>query len=205
MIKPYVIGITGGSASGKTLFINNLLQFFPAGSICYFSQDHYFKPIHQQPKDEGGIEVFDSPESLYLESYAEDLKSLLNGMSVKRKEYTFNNPGQTPSEIVFQPSPVIIVEGIFIFYQPEIRKLFNLKIFIEAKENIKLQRRIERDRIERNIHSEDVLYRYERHITPGYEKYIAPLKEEVDFIVPNNTGFTNALEVIVGFLKTKIV
>jgi uridine kinase len=123
---------------------------------------------------------------------------------VERHEYTFNNPEVIPSLITYNPAPVIIVEGVFVFYYPEIKRLFDLTLFIEAKEAVKLLRRIKRDYAERGYDLEDVMYRYEHHISPTYEKYIKPWRDEVDFIVPNNDGFDHALEAIASFLQGKL-
>ena len=104
----------------------------------------------------------------------------------------------------FDPAPVIVVEGIFVFYFPEIREQLDLKLFIDAEEHIKLKRRIKRDGQERGYDMDDVLYRYENHVAPTYDRYIRPFKTEADIIIPNNHSFDKAMEVIVTFLKQKI-
>ena len=205
MIKPFIVGVTGGSASGKTLFLKCLVKSFRKEDLCIVSQDEYFKRKEDQPTDEKGISNFDTPFSIDADQFAADVKLLRQGEIVTRKEYTFNNPALTPKILTFNPAPIIIVEGIFVFYYPEIAKLFDLKIFIDAREHIKLSRRLSRDKAERGYDAEDVLYRYEKHVAPTYEKYIKPYKHEADFVIPNNLHFDKALEVITVFLKTKIV
>jgi uridine kinase len=106
--------------------------------------------------------------------------------------------------LTFQPAPIIVVEGIFVFYFPEIRNLLDLKVFIDAEEHIKLKRRIRRDGQERGYDLEDVLYRYEKHVAPTFDRFIKPFRTEADIIVPNNHSFDKGLEVMVGFLKAKI-
>jgi uridine kinase len=202
--KPYIVGITGGSASGKTLFLKNLLAAFPTKDLCLISQDNYYRPRDKQPVDEQGIHNFDTPFSLDSEQYARDIKDLMGGKTVLRQEYNFNNPNAAPKVLEFKPAPLIVVEGIFVFYYPEVADLLDLKIFIDAKEYIKLKRRIIRDRDERGYDLEDVLYRYERHVAPTYEKYIEPFKADADIIIPNNLHFQNALEVLVTFLSKKV-
>jgi uridine kinase len=202
--KPYIVGITGGSASGKTLFLKNLLAAFPTKDLCLISQDNYYRPRDKQPVDEQGIHNFDTPFSLDSEQYARDIKDLMAGKTVLRQEYNFNNPNAAPKVLEFKPAPLIVVEGIFVFYYPEVADLLDLKIFIDAKEYIKLKRRIIRDRDERGYDLEDVLYRYERHVAPTYEKYIEPFKADADIIIPNNLHFQNALEVLVTFLSKKV-
>jgi uridine kinase len=204
MNQPFIVGITGGSASGKTLFLNTLVKAFREEDLCIVSQDEYYKKKEEQPADEKGIRNFDTPFSIDAEQFVTDIKSLKQGENVSRQQYTFNNPALTPKILSFKPAKVIIVEGIFVFYYPEIAKLLDLKIFIDAREHIKFSRRISRDKAERGYDIEDVMYRYEKHVAPTYEKYIEPFKHEADFVIPNNLHFNKALDVITVFLKTKL-
>ena len=204
MNTAYIIGITGGSGSGKTRFLNGLLSHFTKQEVCLVSQDNYYKPRDQQPVDEKGVKNFDLPESIDFESYKNDIIALKTGNPVTRKEYTFNNPNAPANTITLNPAPVIVVEGIFVQYYREIADLLDLKVFIDAKDHIKLKRRIIRDDQERGYDLEDVLYRYEYHVMPTYEKYIEPYQSEADIIVPNHTDFQEALDVISTFVKSKI-
>lgn len=204
MKKPYIVGVTGGSASGKTLFLNQLLKTFEPEDICLISQDNYYKPKNEQPKDELGVENFDTPHSFDFIQYSADIRNIQQGNKVFRQEYTFNNPSATPKMLEFCPAPVVVVEGIFVLYSPELADLLDLKIFIDAKDYIKLKRRIVRDKVERGHDLDDVLYRYEKHVMPTYEKYIEPFKHDADLIIPNNDNFEKALEMVKVFLKEKI-
>ena len=204
MTKPYIIGITGGSASGKTLFLNTLLKSFPNKEICLISQDNYYRARELQPIDDKGIKNFDTPNSIDFEQFAHDIRELLAGRTVSRLEYAFNNPEAKPEILTFSPAPIIIVEGIFVFYYPEVASLLDLKVFIDAKEYIKLSRRIIREREEVGYDLEDVLYRYDRHVAPTYEKYIAPFKSDADLVIPNNNHFKNAMDVLVVYLNHKL-
>ncbi|MFZ6665425.1 uridine kinase [Peijinzhouia sedimentorum] len=204
MTKPYIIGITGGSASGKTLFLNTLIKSFPNKEICLISQDNYYRARELQPIDDMGIKNFDTPNSIDYEQFAHDIRELLAGRTVSKLEYAFNNPEAKPEVLTFSPAPIIVVEGIFVFYYPEVASLLDLKIFIDAKEYIKLSRRIIRDRDERGYDLEDVLYRYDRHVAPTYEKYIAPFKSDADLVIPNNNHFKNAMDVLVVYLNNKL-
>lgn len=205
MNKPYIVGITGGSASGKTLFLAKLLDFFEPEQICLVSQDNYYKARHLQPLDDMGIPNFDTPDSIDFKQYADDIRKLQNWETVTRHEYTFNNPNRTAKMLTFAPAPVVLVEGIFVLYQPELAGLLDLKIFIDAKDYIKIKRRIHRDKVERGYDLEDVLYRYEKHVMPTYEKYIEPFKHDADLIIPNNRGFDKALDIVKSYLKEKVI
>ncbi len=203
-VKPYLIGITGGSGSGKTYFLERLMDKFPENQICLISQDNYYKSKDQIERDTNGITNYDIPESIDYQAFVSDLQTLQRGETVHRLEYTFNNPDVIPQMLAFAPRPVIIVEGLFVFYLDKIRDLIDLKLFIEAKAHIRIKRRIIRDNKERGYDLEDVLYRYEYHVMPSYERYVEPIKNLADFVIPNNQNPDKALEVIVTFLKQKI-
>ena len=204
MNKPYTIGITGGSGSGKTFFLQGLSSRFQAGELCLISQDNYYKPRDQQPIDENGIKNFDLPTSIDRETFLSDLLMLKAGQNVVKKEYTFNNPAAEPQLLEFKAAPIIIVEGLFVQYFEEIEKEIDLKIFIEAKDHVKLGRRIKRDQVERGYDIDDVLYRYQYHVMPIYENQIEPLKHQADLVIPNNSHFGRALDVLVLYLRTKL-
>lgn len=200
----YIIGLTGASGSGKTTFLHKLCSAFAPEDICIISQDNYYLPKDQQQADEHGILNFDLPQSIDQESFLADLKKLIAGQVVERPEYTFNNPLAKPKMLRFEPKPIIVLEGLFVFYNTEVEKLIDLKLFLHTKDTTAFARRIKRDRIERNYPLEDVLYRYEHHVLPTYEKYIKPLSDKADLIINNNFHFEKALDVLIGFLKTKV-
>ena len=204
MQKPFIVGITGGSASGKTTFLRKLVDSFRPEDICLISQDNYYHPREHQLIDENGIINFDLPSSIDEVSYAADVQTISQGQSFSRLEYTFNNPNIIPKVLVFNPAPIVIVEGIFVFYFEEVARLLDLKVYIDAKEHVKLHRRIIRDKEERGYDLEDVLYRYLNHVAPTYEKYIKPYKQDADIVIPNNQRFDRGLEVLVSFLDTKV-
>jgi uridine kinase len=200
---PYIIGITGGSGSGKTRFLNRLLDQFTASEVCLVSQDNYYRNRDEQPVDDKGIKNFDLPESIDFAEFKKDIIALKEGNSVSRLEYTFNNPKATPKQIELHPAPVLVVEGIFVLHDQEIARVLDLKVFIEAQDYIKLKRRIIRDEKERGYDLDDVLYRYEHHVMPTYDKYIKPYKMDADIIIPNHTDFSEAMEVLSSFVRTK--
>lgn len=205
MQKPYTVGITGGSASGKTLFLKGLMNEFSEGEVCLLSQDNYYRPTKEQPTDAQNIANYDTPQSIDNEEFMKDIALLRSGKTVTLPEYTYNNPDVEPKLLTFQPAPIIVVEGIFVFYFEEIAKQLDLKVFVDAKEHIKLARRIRRDQEERGYGLDDVLYRYEKHVVPAYERYIEPFKYDADLIVPNNLHFKKALNVLSVFLKSKLL
>lgn len=204
MKKPYLIGLTGASGSGKTTFLHNLQEEFGAEELCIISQDNYYHPKEQQETDKQGVQNFDLPTSIDREQFFIDIKKLLRQETVTRKEYTFNNADKEAKKLVFEPRPIIILEGIFVFYYTEIAKLLDLKVFLYAKETTALSRRIRRDQQERNYPLDDVLYRYENHVQPTYERYIKPFMDQADIIINNTQHFKNGLSVLKGFLHQKL-
>lgn len=204
MSKPFTIGITGGSGSGKTYFLQGLSACFSAHEICLISQDNYYKPRDQQPIDENGIKNFDLPISIDRDAFRHDLLLLKSGQNVIKQEYTFNNPQAKTQMLEFKSAPIIVVEGLFVQYFEEISNELDLRIFIEAKDHVKLGRRIKRDQVERGYDIDDVLYRYQYHVMPVYERLIEPLKHHADLVIPNNSKFERALDVLVAFLKSRL-
>lgn len=204
MKKPYIIGITGGSGSGKTTLIRYLREEFSDRQVCFVSQDDYYRPKEEQKSDKTGVLNFDKPRSIDRKAFASDLKKLAAGKSVELLEYTFNNEKKEPKKITLNPAPIIIIEGLFVFHVKKIRKQLDLKIFVHAKENLKIIRRINRDRVERNYPLSDVLYRYENHVMPAFEKYIRPYTDRADIIINNNQSFEKGLAVLQAFIREKL-
>ncbi len=204
METPFTIGITGGSGAGKTTFIKRIREVYNEDQVCIISQDDYYRPRTEQSADENGVFNFDLPESLFREDFFHDVQKLRQWQTVTREEYTFNNQLATPGMHVFRPAPVLILEGIFVFHYPEIRELLDLRVFLHAKEDLKVIRRIKRDREERNYPLEDVLYRYVNHVSPAFERYIKPYQDEADIVINNNRRFDAGLDVLKGFLQLKL-
>ncbi|MEI6507955.1 MAG: uridine kinase [Bacteroidota bacterium] len=194
--KPYIVGITGGSATGKTKFLYELGALFSQNEVCILSQDNYYKSNDYHTKDENGHINYDLPTCIDLDAFHADIQKLCNNEVVKRREYRFQHETQQGEWLEFYPAPVIIIEGLFIFYKEEIFNSFDLKIFIEANENIQLERRLKRDTVERNISADYVLYQWENHVKPAFELYLLPYKEKADMIINNNSHFNNSLKVV---------
>ena len=200
--EPYLIGVTGLSGSGKSYFIHSLFAEFDKGQIALLSQDHYYKPIEEQPVDENGIENFDTPQSIDLEHFEEDLRSLKESKSIEKEEYNFNHRDLKPKLLKIDPAPVILAEGIFSCYGASLSSLYDYKIFIKASEEVSLERRIQRDAIERGYDKSDVEYRYLNHVIPSFREYIEPLENEADLVVENNHSFDKELSLVTSHIKS---
>jgi uridine kinase len=188
MSKPYVIGIAGGSGSGKTFFLNRFLDHFSADEVCLVSQDDYYIPVaHNMTAEENKLYNFDLPATIDHEAFEKDVTKLLNNEVIYKKEYTFNNPNVIPKLLEIKPARILIVEGLFILHFKEIADLFDLKIFVDADDEIALERRLKRDLIERGYSNEDVLYKWINHVIPAYKEFLLPYKNDCHKIISNNT------------------
>ena len=212
MATNYVVGITGGSGSGKTSFVKDLNSRL--SEICtVISQDDYYLPLDKQPVDNKGIHNFDMPDSIDSAQMVDDVKRLMRGETLQRKEYTFEtsyqeNVGEHDAVRegkiqTFFPNPILVVEGLFCMHEPALFEMMNLRVFISASEVSMLTRRIKRDRIERALPLEDVLYRYEAHVLPAYRKYIEPHKADAHLVINNNESYQLGLDVLANYLLAK--
>ncbi|TWR28815.1 uridine kinase [Mucilaginibacter pallidiroseus] len=188
MNKPYVIGIAGGSGSGKTFFLKCFLEHFTDEEVCLVSQDDYYIPVaHTMTKEENKLYNFDLPSTIDHDHFEDDIFKLLRGESFVKQEYTFNNPDAKPKMLEIKPAPIIIVEGLFILHFKKIAEVLDMTIFIEADEEVALARRLKRDLLERGYSNDDVQYKWHNHVVPAYKEYLLPYKNTCDKIIINNT------------------
>jgi len=187
MNKPYIVGIAGGSGSGKTFFLKRFLDHFTADEVCLVSQDDYYIPVaHNMTAEENKLYNFDLPATVDHEHFEDDINKLLNRQTIFKKEYTFNNPNAVPKTLEIKSAPILIVEGLFILHFRGIANLMDMKIFVEADEDIALQRRLKRDLIERGYSNDDALYKWINHVVPAYKEFLLPYKNECDLVITNN-------------------
>jgi uridine kinase len=188
MNKPFIIGVAGGSGSGKTFFLKCFLNHFSPEEVCLVSQDDYYIPVPpDMTAEENKMYNFDLPDTIDHQHFESDIKKLVNGQTVLKKEYLFNKPGVVPKTLEIKPAPILIVEGLFILYFRDIADQLNLKIFIDADDEIALQRRLKRDLMERGYSHDDVIYKWVNHVVPAYKEYLLPYKDECDRVITNNT------------------
>jgi uridine kinase len=188
MNKPFLIGIAGGSGSGKTFFLKCFLEHFTPEEVCLVSQDDYYIPVaHTMTAEENKLYNFDLPATVDHAHFENDIVRLINQETIIKTEYTFNNPNAVPKTLEIKPAPILIVEGLFILYFKKIAELLDLKIFIEADNEVALQRRLKRDLVERGYSNDDVLYKWIHHVVPAYQEFLLPFKDECHQLVINNS------------------
>ncbi|MEY3445229.1 MAG: hypothetical protein RLZZ519_3510, partial [Bacteroidota bacterium] len=141
-VKPYFVGISGGSGSGKTTLLKRIVQQFDQQSLTLISQDNYYISLADLPRDLKGDVNFDHPSALDLDALAKDLQKLQAGEAFQLEEYTFNNPNIVPKTLTFEPAPIVVIEGLFVFNNPDIDRILDLKVFVDTSEHLRLARRI---------------------------------------------------------------
>jgi uridine kinase len=196
--KPFIIGIAGGSGSGKTFFLNCFLHHFKQDEVTLVSQDDYYIPAGEMTQEENKLYNFDLPSTIDSEQFLRDIKQLMTGEVVYKKEYNFNNPLAVVKILEIKSAPIIIVEGLFILHFKEIAALLDHTIFVDADEQVALDRRIKRDGLERGYPEDDVLYKWHNHVVPAYKEYLLPYREQCNKVVMNNT---NEPEEIIGITE----
>jgi len=186
--KPFIIGIAGGSGSGKTFFLNCFLHHFKQDEVTLVSQDDYYIPAGDMTQEENKLYNFDLPSTIDSQQFLKDIKQLMDGEVVYKKEYNFNNPLAVVKILEIKSAPIIIVEGLFILHFKEIAALLDHTIFVDADEQVALDRRIKRDGLERGYPEEDVLYKWHNHVVPAYKEYLLPYRGQCNKVVMNNTN-----------------
>lgn len=190
--RPFLIGLAGGSGSGKTTMVRTLRDLLPPGHVSTLTQDDHYLPDERQVRDANGWINYDLPEALDLDQLAEDLRCLAQGGTVRHPEYTFNQSDEVRWRVV-QPAPVIVVEGLFLMHHQGLRELFDLTVFVEAGEEVQLQRRVARDARERGYGEQHVRYQWEHHVLPAYRNYLLPYRPLCDLVVSSEQSSRHAL------------
>ena len=191
-----IIGIAGGTGSGKTTVVNQIINQLPTNEVCVISQDSYYKATDELSYDERIKINFDHPRAIDFELLVQHLKNLKKGEIIEQPVYSFVAHNRTSDTINTHPRKVIIVEGILIFNSEELRNLFDIKIFVHAETDERLIRRLRRDITERGRDINEVLNRYQDTLKPMHQQFIEPTKNYADIIIPNDRYNTVAIDIV---------
>ncbi len=191
-----IIGIAGGTGCGKTTVVNQIINELPENEVGVISQDSYYKDTSHLSYEERTKINFDHPRAIDFELLKQHLIDLKEGKPVKQPVYSFVQHNRTTDTILTHPRKVMIIEGILIMSNQEIREMFDIKIFVHADSDERLIRRIKRDISERGRDVEEVLNRYQTTLKPMHEQFIEPMKEYADIIIPNNKYNTVAVDIV---------
>ena len=198
----FLAGITGPSGSGKTHLIRLLRQELNE-SLCVLSQDMYYLPREDQLKDDKGYENFDIPQSINQTQFMNDLQELLKGNSIRQKLYTYNRKEETLDFIEVCSAPIILVEGIFIPAMPELDKLLQYRIYLEAPNELRYERRLKRDQQERGYSEEEIRYRYQMHLDHAVGVFIEPWRHKADLLIENSGDLSLEAIALADFFRSK--
>ena len=200
MEKSLVIGIAGGSGSGKTTLMKNIIQTF-GPAITVISHDNYYKRHDEMTYEERCKLNYDEPDALETELMVQQLAQLRRGEEILCPVYDFTVHNRSDETILIKPERVIIVEGILIFENKELRDLMDIKIFVDTDADIRICRRIKRDVNKRGRSLESVILQYQETVKPMHEKYVEPSKKHADIVVPEGGKNLVALAMIQGYIS----
>jgi len=199
--SPLVIGIAGGTGSGKTTVANVILERVGANHIAYLPHDAYYKDLADLPPNQREQINFDHPNSLDTELLTQHIQELKANRSVELPVYDFKTHSRTSKVIIVEPQPVLIVEGILIFVDATLRETFDVKIFVDTAPDIRFIRRLERDINERGRTTQSVVHQYLTTVRPMHMEFVEPSKRYADVIIPEGGFNTVALDMVVARLE----
>jgi uridine kinase len=202
---PLVIGIAGGSGSGKTTVAQEILQRVGPERIAFLQHDSYYKNLSGLPPTQRHEVNFDHPHSLETDLLIQHIASLRDGMPVEVPIYDFSTHSRTNKTCTVQPRRVILVEGILIFTEATLREMFNVKIFVDTDSDIRFIRRLERDITERNRTTESVIKQYQSTVRPMHMEFVEPSKRYADVIIPEGGHNTAALDMVTARVEALLI
>lgn len=200
----FIIGIAGGTGCGKTTVVNTIVEQLNSDDIVVISQDSYYKDTSHLSFEERVAINFDHPRSIDFDLLVQHVKTLKKDTAVKQPVYSFVEHNRTGETVFTEPKKVLIVEGILIFNNQELRDLFDLKLFVHADSDERLIRRMKRDIGERGRDMNEVLDRYQNTLKPMHQQFIEPTKEFADLIIPYNNYNAVAIDVVKTIINNLI-
>ena len=195
-----VIGIAGGTGSGKTTLMNNIMERF-SGMVTVLSHDNYYKRHDELTFEERSGLNYDEPNAIETSLMVEHLKQLRNGQAIDCPVYDFTRHNRSDETVRLEPRPVIIVEGILIFENKPLRELMDIRLFVDTDADVRLCRRIKRDVTKRGRTLESVLTQYQATVKPMHEKYVEPSKKYANLVIPEGGKNMVALDMILGRIQ----
>ena len=199
-----VVGIAGGTGSGKTTVVKRIVEKLPPGEVAVLSQDAYYKDMSHLPLEERQKINFDHPNSIEFDLLIDHLKKLKAGIAIEEPTYDYVSCARQKETIHVEPKDIIIVEGILVLAIRELRELFDIKVFVYADADDRLIRVIRRDIKERGRTVEMVLQRYQATVKPMHEQFIEPSKKYADLIVPEGGSNKVAIELLVSIIEKNL-
>ena len=195
---PIVIGIAGGTGSGKTTVAEVILKRVGADRIAFLAHDAYYRDLEALPRAQRDTINFDHPDSLETDLMVRHLEALRRWEAVEIPVYDFTIHSRTARTLRIEPQPVILVEGILVFAEPALRRLFDVKIFVDTDADIRFIRRLQRDIEERGRTAGSVIHQYQTTVRPMHLEFVEPSKRYADVIIPEGGLNTVAMDMVVA-------
>lgn len=196
-----IIGIAGGTGSGKSTVVKKIISKLPEGEVALISQDSYYKDNSHLPLDERQKINFDHPSSLEFDLLAKHLQELKEDKSIEEPTYSYLTCTRNKETKTVEPRKVVIVEGILVLTDPVLRDMFNIKLFVYADDDVRLSRVIQRDIVERGRTVKTVLERYDATVKPMHQQFIEPSKKYADLIIPQGGHNKVAIDILTTLVK----
>jgi uridine kinase len=195
-MTPIIIGIAGGSGSGKTTVARSLIDLIGPERIAYLEHDNYYRDLSHLSVEERAVVNFDHPDSFETSLMVEHIKALKAGETINKPVYSYQHHARTEEVIPVVSRPLIIVEGILVLENPDLRSIMDVKIFVDTEDDVRLVRRLRRDIAERGRSLEHVLSQYEATVRPMHLTFVLPSRRYADVIVPRGGGNTVAIQMV---------
>ncbi|MBD5322579.1 MAG: uridine kinase [Duncaniella sp.] len=199
-----VIGIAGGTGSGKTTVVKKIINALPPGEVAVLPQDSYYRDLSHLPMAERAKTNFDEPASIEWPLLVRHIEALKRGETIEMPVYSYLTCTRQPETVTVSPREVVIVEGILVLTDPVLRKMLDVKVFVDAEADERLIRVIERDCVERGRTPQMVLDRYRDVLKPMHEMYIEPSKKTADLIVPQGGSNVVAIQLLTDYIESRL-
>jgi uridine kinase len=201
MTKPFLLGVAGGSGSGKTTVAERLAGLIGGSDLALVRLDAYYRDRNHLPFEERAAINYDHPDAFDWPLLLDHVQALLDGHAVQVPVYDFATYERLPDRITLRPAQVVVVEGILVLYDPELRERFDLRVFVDTDADVRFIRRLERDVAERERSPASVIEQYLATVRPSHEQFIEPSKRYADVIVPHGGMNAPALDVLLARVR----
>jgi uridine kinase len=204
MVAPLVVGIAGGTASGKSTVARKLHEALAEGPVAFLDQDSYYCDLGQCPLEERRATNFDHPDAFDTSLLVAHLQALKAGQPVEKPVYDFVTSSREPRTVRVNPAELILIEGILVLHMDAVRSELDVRIFVETEDDVRIIRRLTRDIKERGRDFDHVVAQYFRHVRPMHMAFVEPSKRWADIIVPHGGNNETAIDMLVGALKGRL-
>lgn len=203
-VRPLVIGLAGGTGSGKTTVAQAIVAAAGDGNVAIVPQDAYYRAQPDMPAEVRARTNYDEPSAFDTELLVEHLDALIRGAEVARPVYDFTRDDRSDRTVTLASAPVLVIEGILVLFEPGLRERMDLKVFVDAPPDERFIRRLERDVRDRARSAESVIAQYRRTVKPMHDLFVEPTKQEADLIIPEGGRNRVALRVLASFVRETI-